>query len=159
MRVAAHGIGADLPPGWEARITRRPPPVASAAGGALAAGVPHPVAHMASFPLPAERGDYGSGAVDVMGPDDAFVALVEHDPTSVGTALFAPVGLPRDLRARSFSPSALQKTLRGQGGLQRFFTEAGRAFSLYVVLGSHDRAAAIVPRVNQLLRTIRVEPR
>jgi hypothetical protein len=156
MKIGAHGIAADLPAGWEARITRRDP-AREAAGGA--AGTPHPVAHLASFALPEDRGDYGSGAVDRMRPTDALVVLVEHDPSSVGTALFRPVGLPRDLRPTDFDPMALQRTIPGQAGVQRFFTEAGRAFCLYVVLGSHRTAAAVVPSVNAVLRTIRIESR
>lgn len=156
MRVAAHGIAAELPGGWEARIATRDPERASAAGGV---GTPHPVAHLASFALPAERGDYGSGAVDVMRAGDALVVLIEHDPSSVGTALFAPVGLPRELRASQFDPMALQRTIPGQCGLQRFFTEAGRAFCLYVVLGSHARVATTLPAVNAVLRTVRIDSR
>jgi hypothetical protein len=156
VRVEALGIGADLPPGWEARITRRDPAQARAAG---AVGTPHPVAHLATFPLPEDRGDYGSGAVDRMTAADALVVLVEHDPTSVGTALFAPVGLPRDLRPGDFDPMGLQRTIPGQAGHQRFFTEAGRAFCLYVVLGAHRAAVALVPQVNAVLRTIRIDPR
>jgi hypothetical protein len=156
VKVSAHGIGVELPAGWEARISRRDATRAAAAG---AVGTPHPIAHLGSFALPAERGDYGSGAVDRMTSTDSFVALVEHDGSSVGTALFAPVGLPRELRAAHFNPNALQRTIPGQGGYQRFFTEAGRAFSLYVVLGSYAGAATLVPTVNAVLRTIRIEPR
>jgi hypothetical protein len=154
VRIRAHGIAVDLPTGWEARINRRDTARARAAG---AVGTAHPVAHLASFPLPAERGDYGSGAVDRMTARDALIALVEHDGSSVGTALFAPVGLPRELRLAHFSPMALQRTIPGQGGHQRFFTEAGRAFSLYVVLGSYAAAASVLPSVNTVLRTVRIE--
>lgn len=156
MKVTAHGISAELPVGWETRIFCRDAARAAVEG---AVGTPHPVAHMATFPLPAERGDYGSGAVDLMTPVDALIAIVEHDVSSVGTALFAPVGLPRQLRPGQFGPRVLQETIAGQGGCQLFFTEAGRAFSLYIVLGSHAAAESLVPRVNEVLRTIRIEPR
>ena len=172
MRVAAHGLVDDLPGGWEARITRTGTgtgALAPASAGVPSAGVPsaglpvdgavaHALAHFATFALPDQRGDHGSGAVDRMTADDAFVVLAEHGPDSVGTALFAPVGLPRILRPGHFAARALQRTIDGQGGHQRFFNEAGRAFSLYVVLGSLDRAAVVVPRVNAVLRTIRIDP-
>ena len=140
--------------GWEARIGQRDDALAHAAG---AVGSAHPVAHLASFDLPDERGDYGSGAVDVMRPLDALIVLVEHDPTSIGTALFARVGMPRRLTATQFSPAALQRTIPGQGGFQCFFTEAGRAFSLYVVLGSHALAHRMVGVVNDVLSTVRLD--
>ena len=122
------------------------------------AEAPHALCHLATFPLPEGRGDYGSGAVDTMTAADALVVLAEHDRGSVGTALFAPVGLPRILRPGHFHPRALQRTIEGQGGHQRFFNEAGRAWSLYVVLGSFAAAATVVPRVNAVLRTVRIDP-
>ena len=53
------------------------------------------VLHAGTFPLPRDRGDYGSGAVDVMGPDDVFVSLLEQGPDAVGTRLYRRKGLPR----------------------------------------------------------------
>ena len=58
-----------------------------------------------------------------------------------------------------FSPNALQKTIRGQAGCQRWFTESGRPFCLYVVLGGYDRATQLVPQANTAVRSIRVEAR
>ncbi len=74
MKLNAHGIETDLLPGWEGRISLRSVPATSsakAAGdgrfepGALTgpvgnpAEVPNPVVHLANFPLPAQRGDFG----------------------------------------------------------------------------------------------------
>ena len=47
--------------------------------------------------------------------------------------------------------------MRGQSGCQRFFSVAGRAFCLYVVLGSHARRTLLTPRVNAVLASLRVE--
>jgi len=47
--------------------------------------------------------------------------------------------------------------LSGQSGTQWFFTEAGRPFTLYAVLGSHARRSVLVPRVNQLLAGLSVD--
>jgi hypothetical protein len=44
----------------------------------------------------------------------------------------------------------------GQSGLQRFFTHNGRAFCLYVVLGSHVDRADILPNVNAVLETLEI---
>jgi hypothetical protein len=169
--VAAYGIEAGLPPGWEGRITRRAQPSVAAArvaGAPAAEGVgpegtpaerPQPIAHLANFPLPEDRGDFGSGAVDVMGSGDVLVVLFEYGPESVGQALFSREGMPTDLTPNMFSPSALQRTIPGQAGCQVFFTENGRAFCAYVVIGRHDEGTRLVPQANIALRATRIHPR
>ncbi len=84
MRVESHGISTELPPGWEAEITVRPE---SEEEAALATGeqTTMPVAHLANFPLPPERGDFGSNAVEIMTADDVLVCLIEFDRGSAGT--------------------------------------------------------------------------
>ena len=170
MRLSAHGITTDLPAGWEGRITRRkrqepataPGGTTSAASRAGAIGspdeIPEPVVHLANFALPEDRGDFGSGAVDRMSSGHVFVTLFEYGPESVGQPLFAHQGVPT-LRPRMFASSALQKTIAGQAGCQRFFTHNGRAFCLYVVLGRQGEAATLVPRANGVLRATTIEPR
>lgn len=161
MKLSAHGITTDLPAGWEGRITRRVTPAIHAAADGRR-GHPgeatFPVVHLANFALPEQRGDFGSGAVDVMGPGHVLVTLFEYGPESVGQALFASHGVPT-LRPSMFSPSALQRTLADQAGCQRWFTEAGRAFCAYVVLGRHAEAASLVPSANTVLRATRISPR
>jgi hypothetical protein len=49
--------------------------------------------------------------------------------------------------------------VRGQSGLQVFFTERGRAFCLYIVLGAAARAERLVRRAEQVLATIQIEER
>lgn len=136
---------------------------ASGAQGAAqpAAVPPQPVAdlltlHAATFALPPVRGDYGSGAVEVMGPDDVFVSLLEFGPGSVGSALFAQGGLVLPLDPEAFSTQQLQRPQRGQAGLQVFFTEAGRSFCAYVVIGSWARRHRLVPLASQLLAGLEV---
>lgn len=161
MRLAAHGIAARLPTGWEGSIAahRQDLPETAAAGVASIEVVAPvlPVAHFATFALPATRGDFGSNVVDAMRPTDAFVSLVEYGTEEVGTALFAAQGLPRRLDPRQFSAKQLQRTIRGQAGLQIFFSEAGRAFCLYVVLGDANDAHRLVRRVEQVLATLELE--
>jgi len=147
----AHGLLAELPPGWEGEIfTRGGVPDQHRASAAAVGTAEPPCLHAATFALPAGRGDYGSGAVELMGPADVFLALLEFDAASVGTALFAAQGVGT-LTAASFHPQQLQRTLPGQSGTQRFFTAAGRPFCLYVALGSHARRAQLVPLVNGFL--------
>ena len=162
MKLVAHDIETDLPPGWEGRITRRTEP-SPAADGVAARGAPgertHPVVHLANFALPEDRGDYGSGAVDVMTGRDILIVLFEFGPEAVGQPLFARRGLPRTLTPARFSPNALQRTRPGQAGRQIFFTEQARAFSLYVVLGSHAAAPTLTPKANAVLRATTIGPR
>jgi hypothetical protein len=167
VRVRNAGVEADLPPGWEGRIRRGPPGRAAARAFGDASGSPEDLpieedlvtAHLGNFPLPADRGDFGSGAVDTMAAADAFVALLEYEPASARTALFERAGMPRHLVPGDFSPASLQRTLAGQAGTQIFFHEVDRAFCLYVVLGNAARAARTVTQVNRTLRTIRISRR
>lgn len=161
-RLSAYGITTELPSGWEGRITRQTDPTPTsvapsspAPGRAGARGWPgeraHPVAHLANFALPANRGDFGSGAVELMGPSNLLVVLFEYGPESVGTALFTAAGIPARFQPSDFNPKGLQRILAGQAGCQRFFTVSGRAFCAYVVLGSHANAASLVPQANRTL--------
>jgi hypothetical protein len=109
--------------------------------------------HLSNFALPADRGDYGSGAVEIMGSDNILVVLVEFDPESASKALFATQGIPR-VRAEDFAPDQMQRPLPGQSGVQYFFNHGGRAFCLYVALGGHARRHELVPEVNQVLDTL-----
>ena len=180
--VSSHGITARLPRGWDARIAKRPDPAAEPGAPAgpstqavpdegistrsapadeppgLLAGTEHPVAHLANFPLPPVRGDYGSGAVELMRTADIFVALVEFEPEAASTPLFSHRGIPR-FGVNDFSPHTMQRTIAGMCGAQAFFNRNGRAFCLYVVLGSHALRAPLVAQVNALLAGLEIEPR
>jgi hypothetical protein len=147
VNLAAHGIAVDAPAGWEVRITRR------AADGHEPGSHRRPVLHAATVPLPAVRGDFGGGVTDLLGPQDVFVSLFEHDPQACTRALFADRGFPVPTSA-DFAPNRLQRSIPGQSGGQWFFQTAGRAFSLYVVLGSHARRAELLHVVSPLLRTV-----
>ncbi|MDP8958720.1 MAG: hypothetical protein M3N51_05870 [Actinomycetota bacterium] len=149
MRLQGHRLEVDLPPGWEGRIYRRR---ISAPGSTT-----QPVMHAATFPLPEERGDFGAGAVEQMGPGDVFVSLVEYDPEAAHTALFARRGMPRELAPESFGPNRLQRAIPGQAGAQFFFSEQGRAFCLYVVLGSFADRSTLLVEARAALETLRIE--
>lgn len=146
--IHAHGIASQLPNGFEGKIFVR----------AVSVGTAYTVAQFATFPLPDNVGDFGSGAVNLMGPNDVYVTLFEYGPESLGTALFAQQGRPPALSPGDFSPTVLRRGIPGQSGTQWFFTEVGRPFSFYAVLGSHLQSRALVPRVNVLLASLAVSP-
>lgn len=145
--LSAEGITVDLPIGWEGVIGS----TAELDDGS----VRNVVAHFASFPLPGRRGDFGGGAVDFMGASDAFVVLFEYGRDAAGSALFGAEGVP-EIASGHFDRSVLQRPMPLQSGVQRFFTAAGRAFCLYVVVGSHVDRAEILPVVNQLIASLRI---
>ena len=161
MHLASHGLSIDLPRGWEGTISRRPGHAAAQTDRAPSGATPLPeeqvlpVAHLATFGLPTNRGDFGSGAVEIMGAEDLFVALVEFGPECAGTALFSGSRLPR-LDPSRFDRNRLQRTLSGQSGHQSWYTINGRALGLYVVLGSHGLARKQVPRANEVLAGVQV---
>ena len=142
--VSAYGLSFDVPAGWDGRIYQRP---------AGPGETTHPILHAANFGLPAQRGDYGGGAVEIMGSGDVFLALLEFHPDSIGSSLFASAR-PEVLDPGGFSPTSLQRALPGQAGQQAFFSSAGRAFGLYVVLGSWTGRSRLVPMVNDGLGRI-----
>jgi hypothetical protein len=159
--LAAHGIEVMLPTGWEGRIFRRPSAgevaTADADGPPAPSGeTTHAVLHVSTIALPPGVGDFASGAVDRLGPNDALVVLFEYDPASIDQPLFKAEGLPTKLSDTDFSPSVLQRAIRGQAGAQRFFHDAGRTFCLYVVLGAYANRRSLVPVVNQVLATLTI---
>lgn len=152
LRIDAHGLGVEVPRGWDGEIYRRADGLQTLGGATERTNA---VLHMANFALPSDRGDYGSGAVEVMGSDGVFISLFEFGPDSVGRALFASQGLPT-VRVGDFAPHTMQRPLPGQSGAQYFFTLSGRPFCLYVALGSHARRRELVPEVSQVLSSLSV---
>ncbi|MGB8649937.1 MAG: hypothetical protein WCD35_04665 [Mycobacteriales bacterium] len=146
MRLA-HGVDVSLPSGWQVALRRQRPVLAGREGNLLL--------HAATVPMPAERGDFGSAVVATLRPHDLFVALVEFDREATRTALFSSHGMPRP-RPSEFDPAGMQQVQPGMSGGQWFFSQAGRAWCLYAVLGSHARRQAGALRVNELLRGVRL---
>ncbi|MEO6701450.1 MAG: hypothetical protein ABI140_21305 [Jatrophihabitantaceae bacterium] len=177
-RLTGYGLAVELADRWEGRIYQRPVPAPAMPSGALpAVGLSgskaggsssvarwsdersHPIMHLANFALPGARGDYGTGAVERMGSDDVFIALLQFGADCLDTALFAPRGLPA-VRAADFNPNGLQRKVAGQAGFQHFCTLDGphgsRPMCLYVVLGAHRQAAAQCGPINQVLDRVEV---
>jgi len=140
-RLSAHGLSVGLVPGWDVRIERRP--------------ASFPVLHASTQRLPAVRGDYGSGLVETMRRQDVFVALVEFDPADGRTPMFSGRGIPA-LRDGDFDPSAQQRVIPGMCGTQQFLVANGRAFCLYVVLGSWVLRRQLTATANTLVGTLAV---
>ncbi len=179
--LSGSGVKVDLPQGWDGRIYLRlneaqsqpaQSPGAQSPGAQSPGARSHPASghstvqeptpdghralHVANFPLPADPGDFGSGAIERMGTGDVLVVLLEYHPDSANTALFANQGLPTPLRASEFSPNAMPKVIPGLAGGQWFFSMHGRAFCLFVVLGSHADRARLAPLASAVVQTISV---
>lgn len=160
--ITAHGIAVSPPQGWDGQIFRRdndpfPDPRAPEARGAASAAPVPPIAHVANFALPPERGDFGGGAVELMGSGAVFISLLEHPAEEADTALFKGRTVPWPFSPDDVSPDSLQRGIAGQAGLQRFFVVDGRPFCLYVVVGSYRLRATLVRQVNQVLASVRFD--
>ena len=166
-----YGLGASAPSGWRLAIERRgsslsaPPEGVAPLRRGLApqsvepnGEVMHPVLHASTVDLPADRGDFGSGVVDLLGSEDIFISLVEYGPEVADQGLFADQGIPR-LAPSHFGANRLQRPLPGRSASQHFFSSGGRAFCLFTVIGSHSRRMATVPRAAQVVRGFRVTDR
>jgi hypothetical protein len=141
------GLAVTPPAGWEATIYRR-----QATSGAQT----YPILHAATVALPAVRGDYGGGLVELLGSRDLFVGILDFGPDAAQTPLFRSLPAVPSLTPDAYRPRQLQRTILGQAGVQRFFTAAGRGFCLYSVIGSMSNRVLLTARANELLGTIRV---
>lgn len=163
----SYGLTANPPPGWHVAVTRRPgalPPPPPAPGTMQPSAVmqhvevTRPVLHACTRPLPPDRGDFGTGAVDLLGPNDIFVALVDYGPDVADQGLFERRGIPK-LAPSQFAPNAMQRVLPGMSAAQHFFSSGGRAFCLFTVLGSHARRMASVPRAAAMVGSLAITDR
>ena len=173
MRRNGYGISVEVPVGWSAALVRRAAPADDGAGldrfdaqapeGAapdprdLLAERTLPVLHVSTRPLPAAVGDFGSGAVEALGPEDVFVALIEYGSDLADTGLFEKQGVPR-LAPSQFGTNRMPREIVGRSASQHFFSAGGRAFCLFTVLGSHARRMATVPRAAAVARSLEIVP-
>lgn len=148
-QLAAYGVSVGVRTGWECRILRR------SEEGTPEAEKTHTVVHLANFPLPEQRDDFGGGVTATMRASDVLVVLFEYGPESLGKKLFEPVGVPR-VTPSMFGPLRLQRPLPGQVGCQLFFTANNRPFCLYVVAGSRAYLPALTSEVNVGLETLEI---
>ena len=154
--LSAHGLSASVLPGWDVRIQKREQSTDLVPASDLPmGGFVHPVMHAATSPLPSARGDYGSGYVETMRSLDVFVCLAEFDDEAGQTPMFED-GQPLAVRTADFHPDAQQRVIAGMCGTQRFFATSGRAFCLYVVLGSWVQRKVLTSEANRFISTIRI---
>ena len=146
MRLAAHGLEIELPPGWSGRAFRR-------AAGAAAL-------HAGDFQLPLEDGEFGGRSTLSMPPGSTFLALTEYRPGAglePGKGLFASRRIPTSLDPTTFSARGLAHPRPDQAGAQHFFTAAGRPFCLYVVIsGARAERRRELATLAVVLRSLRI---
>jgi hypothetical protein len=149
LTLSRYGLHLAVPDGWEARIYRRAPQDP----GELS----YPVLHLGTVALPPVRGDYGGGVVEHLGSEDVFIAMLELGDAVADEGLFARRGIPR-LKPSQFGPGRLPHVQADVSAVQHLFCDARRAFCLYVVVGSHGRRMATVPRAEAALRGLTIRP-
>lgn len=142
--LAANRVTVTVRDGWDVELSELPGEPARS------------LVHLGNFALPVERGDYGSGAVEIMGSAGIFMALMEFAAPAASTALFRGGVMPESLAVADFSGDTLQRRLPNQLGTQQFFVASGRPFVLYAVLGSTFGAAMLVSELNRVLDGISI---
>ena len=148
--LSSHGITIEVPNGWEGRMFV--PDVPSPA-------VNLPVLHLTNTILTHERSSFAPELAARAGGTGALVALLEIEHTLADRGLYAPQSIDLPLGRDRFHPRALQVPSLVQEGHQRFFSRHGRAFCLYVVLGTGPGADHRLHTVNEALASLRIEPR
>ncbi len=142
MRLDAPGVSVDLPPGWEGEV--------DGGSGLDRSGLRTPRIHLANFPLPTDRGDFGSNAVERMQRGDSLVCILEEAADASASVLHDRQGIPT-LAVADFGAQAMQRPRSGQAGAQAFFHVGERAFVLYVVIAEQVRRSEQVAEINCVL--------
>jgi hypothetical protein len=135
--INGFGISAALPTGWDAKLYKKE--------GRDSDAVSAPVLQAANFPLPADDGDFATGAAESMTVGDLLIVLIELVPDShltVGKGLFEPSGIPTEVVVGDLEPACMPEMIDGLAAVQRFFSENGRAFCLYMVFGGYPEIVA-----------------
>jgi hypothetical protein len=146
-QLSGYGITVSLPLGWNGIIYQRDPIVKDE--------VRRPILHGSTVDVTLDQGDFGDGLVENLASDDVFVDLVEIDPDNE-LALANP-GFVRRLGGDAFAGNKLRRLILGQGGYEGFFTESGRAFCMYVVIGSIANLDALLDPINILLGSVEID--
>ena len=89
--------------------------------------------------------------MELLGVQDVFVGILDFGPEAARTRLFQSLAAVPSLTPDAYRPRQLQRTIRGQAGVQRFFTAAGRGFCLYSVIGSMGNRVPLTARANEFL--------
>jgi hypothetical protein len=148
--LKGHGLSIEVPTRWEGQIFLPSLP---------APAVNLPILHLTDATLSMQRSTYAPELAARAGPSGALVALVEFEDRLADRGLYATQGLRLPLRRDRFDPRALQLPNPSQEGHQRFFSQGGRAFCLYVVLGTGPGADGRLRIVNRALATLKITAR
>ena len=116
-----------------------------------------PVLHVSTRAIPDAVGDFGAGAVESLGSEDVYVALLEYGSDLADTGLFERQGVPA-LAPSQFGTNRMPREIVGRSASQHFFSVGGRAFCLFTVLGSHSRRMATVPKAAAIARSLQIAP-
>jgi hypothetical protein len=138
-RVATDGIALSLPSGWHARAGRG-------------------VIEAATRPLPPLGPWVAASLSKALGPDDVSVILYEDAATSPPPSIYR-AGAPRPFTRGDFGPPPSGGSNPGDHRFaRRNFRVAGRFFDLFVEAGSRQPTAAGLAKLNEVVRSLRVEP-
>jgi hypothetical protein len=138
-RVATDGIVVSLPSGWHARAGRG-------------------VIEAATRPLPSLGPWVAASLSKALGPDDVSVILYEDAATSPPPAIYR-AGAPRPFSRADFGPPPSGGSNPGDHRFaRRNFRVAGRFFDLFVETGRRQPTASGLAELNELVRSLRVEP-
>ncbi len=151
-KLSAHGLSIVVPTGREASITLTH---GDSPGENGAAGTDHAVLHLANFPLPSPRGDFGGDVLEHMAPNQIFLALVEFDSSAASTPLYRQHGLAT-ITGDGFRRESMHRPIPGQAGHQQFFNQAGRAFCLYSAIGSYRQRQNLAIGVMLVMSSLRI---
>lgn len=138
--VRGHGISVVIPRHWRGEVFSTIREVG---------GLPS-ITHLASFPTNMRDFEIGSTA---MSAEETRIVLLEFPPTQVGHQGFEPVALPLEVAATDAEIRGSRAVIRRRAAL------SGRPFSIAIEFGRRRPAAADVRVVNEILRTLTVEPR
>jgi hypothetical protein len=140
------GLRIDLPAGWEGRWLRPSPQLRAV--------------QAADVPIDPEDDELGERTTGALPPGSCFLSVTEYlagSGMAPGRGAFRQRGIDLPLDPTQFSPSHVAHLLPGLSATQQSFTQAGRAFSLYVVIAgerSHRRRQLLV--LDHVLRSLRV---
>lgn len=147
--LRGHGLALTVHDGWEARIWMPdlPPPAQN-----------HPVVRLANFALPLTKNTYAEDVADRLRAGEVVASLAEFSSDLADRGLYEPQGVP-ELDPHDLDPRAVQRQALGRAGVQRFFSEHGRAFSLYVIARRGVGLDGAMHQLTTQLRGLTVAPR
>jgi hypothetical protein len=150
MWIEGLGIRADIPRGWNGRITNQMGDSKETTANTL---------HAANFPLPTEVASFGGSLMGQMRIGDSFLALVECAGSELAhVGLYSAPDLV-SVQAKDLVAGAMPEAYPGLYGFQHFCSLADRPFCLFVVASCSEASGALnLGPVNDLIASIEVSP-